>query len=176
VVVAGGGGGDVGTGAPATGVRLSRVNAIAIGPDHSLYMVQSSLYRVLRVDPSGTITVFAGTGLEGDSGDGRPATRADIAPEGIAVDDVGNVYLSIEFSHKIRRVDPSGQITTFAGRGASSIAGDTGDGGPAAQAAFGYPTGLAFHAGNLYVLDGGTRARIRRIGSDGVIRTLVAAG
>jgi serine/threonine protein kinase, bacterial len=172
VLVAGGGGGDVGPGAPATSVRLSRASPIEVGPDGSLYLVQTSLHRVLRVDPAGTVTVFAGTGIEGDTGDNGPATKANIAPEGIAVDDAGNVYLSDEFNHRIRRVDPSGMITNFAGRGVSSFAGENGDGGPAAQAAFAYPTSLAFGNGNLYVIDSGTRPRIRKIDSAGIIRTM----
>jgi sugar lactone lactonase YvrE len=172
VVVAGGGGGDVGSGAPATGVRLTRVNAIAIGPGGSVFIAESSLYRVLRVDPAGNITVFAGTGLDGDSGDGGPATKANLEPVGLAVDDAGNLYISVQFQHRIRRVDPTGQITTFAGRGRTTA---DGDGGPASQASIGFPSDLAFRDGNLYVLDSGLTPRIRKVDRAGIITT-VAAG
>jgi serine/threonine-protein kinase len=175
VAVAGGGGGDVGPGAPATSVRLSGVTDLAAAPDGTLYLAQETLSRVLRVDPQGTITVFAGTGLEGDNGDGGPATKANFAPAGIAADDSGNVYISVQYSHKIRRVDPQGTITTFAGRGTSSSFGRLGDGGPAAQAGFGYPTDLAVHDGSLYIVDEGTTPRIRRIDPAGIITTVVGA-
>jgi serine/threonine-protein kinase len=172
VVLAGGGGGDVGTGAPATSVHLKRVGAIAVGPGGNLYILEQENYRVLRVDPAGTITVFAGTGLDGDTGDGGPAIQATLDPDGLAADDAGNVYISVQFQHRIRRVDPAGQITTFAGRGRS---GSTGDGGPAVQAAIGYPSDLAFRNGNLYFLDSGLPPRIRKVDRAGVITT-VAAG
>ena len=88
VTVAGGGRGELQLGAalPATGVRVSQISSLAVGPDNSLYIAQRPLYRVLRVDPSGMLTVFAGTGLEGDGGDGGPATGANIYPDGVAVD------------------------------------------------------------------------------------------
>jgi sugar lactone lactonase YvrE len=172
VVVAGGGGGDVGSGAQATSVRLTRVNAIAVGPGGSLFIAEQTHYRVLRVDPAGAITVFAGTGLDGDSGDGGPAAKANLNPDGLAADDAGNVYISVQFQHRIRRVDTAGQITTFAGRGRT---GSTGDGGPAIQAAIGFPSDLAFRDGNLYMLDSGLTPRIRKIDRVGTIST-VAAG
>jgi hypothetical protein len=171
VVVAGGGGDDVGSGAPATSVRLTRVNAIAVGPGGSVYIAESSLYRVLRVDSAGNISVFAGTGLDGDSGDGGPATKANLEPVGLAVDDAGNLYISVQFQHRIRRVDPAGQITTFAGRGRPVA---DGDGGPAGQASIGFPSDLAFRDGNLYILDSGLTPRIRKIDRAGIITTVVA--
>ncbi|MCA1845574.1 MAG: hypothetical protein LC792_20755, partial [Actinobacteria bacterium] len=96
VVVAGGGRGELQLGAalPATSVRVSQISSVAAGPDGSLYIAQRPLYRVLRVDPAGLLTVFAGTGLEGDSGDGGLATAANIYPDGVATDDAGNVYIS----------------------------------------------------------------------------------
>ena len=171
VVLAGGGGGDVGPGAPATSVRLTRVNAIALGPGGNLYILEAENYRVLRVDPAGTITVFAGTGLDGDTGDGGPATSATLDPDGLAADDAGNVYISVQFQHRVRRVDPAGQISTFAGRGRT---GSAGDGGSAALAAIGYPSDLAFRNGNLYIFDSGLPPRVRKVDRTGIITTVVA--
>ncbi len=171
VVVAGGGGSDVGGGAPATSVRLARISAMTVAPDGSLYLLQEYLYRVLKVDPAGRISLFAGTGVEGDTGDGGPATEANINPAGIAVDEAGNVYLAIQYGHRIRRVDTSGRITTWAGTGVSGFSGDLGDGGPAARARFSYPTDLEFSGGSLYVLDG---ARVRRIDKAGIVTSLGA--
>ena len=171
VLVAGGGGADVGVGAPATSVRLD-LTAIAVGPGGNLYIVESRRHRVLRVDPAGTISLFAGTGFDGESGDGGPATEANIVPNGIIADEAGNVFISIEYGHKVRRVDAAGVITTFAGRGAGTYGGPLGDGGPAAQAAIGYPTDLAVHDGNLYILDVSSPPRIRKVDKAGIITTL----
>ena len=112
--------------------------------------------------------------FEGDNGDGGPATKANLVPAGIAADDAGNAYISVQYGHKIRRVDAGGTITTFAGRGTSAFVGGLGDGGPATQAGFGYPTDLTFHDGSLYIVDEGTRPRIRRIDPAGIITTVVA--
>jgi hypothetical protein len=174
-LVAGGGGADVGTGAPATSVRLEGISALAAGPGGVLYLAEESRNRVLRVDPAGTISLFAGTGVDGDTGDGGPAAKANIEPEGVAADDAGNVYIAAQFAHRVRRVDPAGQITTFAGRGATAYGRGTGDGGPATQAALTYPTGLAFGGGNLYILGTyGGSVIIRKVDQAGIITTAVA--
>jgi sugar lactone lactonase YvrE len=174
VYVAGGGGGDVGTGAPAATVRLREVSALAAGQGGVLYLAEAARNRVLRLDPAGTITVVAGTGLDGDTGDGGPATKANVEPAGLAADDAGNLYIASQFGHRVRRVDPSGQITSFAGRGATTFSGGPGDGGPAAQAALNYPTAIAFHDGNLYILDTTSRPSIRKVDRAGIITTVVA--
>jgi sugar lactone lactonase YvrE len=173
VLVAGGGGADVGTGAPATNVRLDGISAIAAGPNGVLYLAEESRNRVLRLDAAGTISLLAGSGVDGDTGDGGPATRANIEPEGIAADEAGNVYIAAQFAHRVRRVDPSGQITTFAGRGGTSYGRQIGDGGPASQAALTYPTGLAFGGGNLYILDTYAFTTIRKVDPAGIISTVV---
>ena len=174
VLVAGGGGADVGAGAPATSVRLERVSAMAAGPGGVLYLAESSRHRVLRVDAAGTISVFAGTGLDGDSGDGGPATQANIDPSAIAADDAGNVYIAAQFAHRVRRVDTAGVITNFAGRGPTGYSRDRGDAGPAAQAALRYPTALAFRNGDLFIFETSGFPAIRRVGSTGIITTVVA--
>jgi sugar lactone lactonase YvrE len=172
VPVAGGGGADVGTGAPATSVKLEGVSALAAGPGGTLYIAEESRNRVLRLDQAGTISLFAGTGVNGDNGDGGPATKANIEPEGIAADDAGNVYIAAQFAHRVRRVDPAGQITTFAGRGALTYGQENGDGGPAAQAALTYPTGLAVRDGSLYIFDTYSRSTIRKVDQAGIITTV----
>ncbi len=175
VVVAGGGGGDVGAGAPATSVRLTRPSALAVGPAGDVYIAQESLYRVLRVDPAGNISVFAGTGVEGDTGDGGPANKANLEPSGLAADAAGNVYIASQFGRRIRRVDPAGQITTFVGRG-RSFGAARGDGGPALQASIDFPGDLAVHDGSLYILDGGSQPSVRKVDRAGTITTVAGGG
>lgn len=174
VLVAGGGGADVGAGAPATSVRLERISSVAAGPGGVLYLAEESRHRVLRVDAAGTISVLAGTGVDGDSGDGGPANQATIDPTAVAADDAGNVYIATQFGHRVRRIDPAGVITNFAGRGPTGYSRERGDGGPAAQAALRYPTALAFRDGNLYIFETSGSPAIRKVDATGIIRTVVA--
>lgn len=168
IVIAGGGGADVGSGAPATNVRLDSVDAIAAGPDGSVYIAQRRSARVLRVE-GGKVTLFAGNGVEGETGDGGPAIDASITPYDLAVDDAGNVYITNAFGSRVRKVDANGVISTFAGTGGSSFSGPIGDGGPASRALLFFPGHLAFADGNLYILDD---YRVRKIDSRGIITTL----
>jgi sugar lactone lactonase YvrE len=136
---------------------------VAVDGAGNLYIADQDSNRIRRIDPAGTITTIAGTGVAGFSGDGGPATQAEIAgPRGVSVDAAGNVYVTDRRNSRIRRVDPAGIITTVAGTGESAF---TGDGGPATQAAFGSPDGAVAvdGAGNIYVSDrGANRIRIVR--------------
>src|SRR5215813_3327326 len=127
-------------------------------------------------DQSWIITTIAGTGESGYSGDGGPADRAVLnGPFDVGFDPEGNLYFSDTFNHRIRRVDAStGNIATCAGSGE---AGYSGDGGPARQARFNEPYGIAVDkAGNVYVADRHNHC-VRRIdGASGVITTLAGNG
>lgn len=127
----------------------------------NLYVADTLNNRVRRVDASGTITTVAGTGTADFGGDGGPGTSAALQrPHGVAVDGVGNIYIADTSNNRVRRVDPSGTITTVAGTG---TAGYSGDGGPAESALFRDPRGLAVDTlGHLYVADT-ENDRIRRI-------------
>jgi uncharacterized protein (TIGR03437 family) len=109
-----------------------------------------------------------------DSGDGGLALSAALSqPEGIAVDRSGNVYFSDAAVHRIRKIGTDGSIQTIAGTG---VAGFAGDGGPASAALLNQPYGLALDpAGNLYIADLGN-ARVRKIGTDGIIQTIAGGG
>ncbi len=121
------------------------------------------------------INTTAGTGVVGFTGDGGPATLAQInGPWGIAIDAAGNVYFSDVSNHNIRKIDVhTGIITSIAGTG---IAGYTGDGGPATLARLNSVRCIAFDSAyNLYLSDMGN-ARIRKISTSGVITTIAGSG
>ena len=128
-----------------------------------------SRHRILRIDSAGMLTTFAGTGDWGDGGDGGPASQANLNdPSGVEVDAAGNVYIAEEFGHRVRRVDATGRITTFAGTGDPGYGGD---GGPAFDARISYPVGVAVDSvGNVFVADTGN-SRIRRVDAEGLVAT-----
>ena len=151
---------------------LASIDAVGVAVDGAgnVYVADYRNHRIRRIDPQGVITTFAGTGKRGYAGDGGPATAAQLSyPWGVAVDGAGNVYVADYGNHRIRRIDPQGVITTFAGTGKRGYAGD---GGPATEARFLGPCGLAVDgAGNVYVADRGNH-RIRRIDTQGVITAI----
>ena len=120
------------------------------------------------------ISTFAGTGTAGYSGDGGAATSAQINfPHGVAVDGSGNVYIPDLFNHRIRKVDTSGNISTFAGTGTG---GYSGDGGAATSAQIKSPIGVVVDgSGNVYITDMGNH-RIRKVDTSGDISTIAGTG
>ncbi|APV50554.1 hypothetical protein BWI17_13165 [Betaproteobacteria bacterium GR16-43] len=146
----------------------SPIGIVADGSGN-LYVADTLNQRVVKVSPSGVITLVAGNGTPAFGGDGGPATAASLnQPEGVAVDGAGNVYIADSSNRRVRRVDAAdGTISTVAGTG---VPGNEGDGGPATSANMSRPVALAFDAaGDLYIADQ-SRGRVRRI-SAGIITT-----
>ena len=163
-----------GDGGQATEADLGYMIGLALDSAGNLYIADTTNNRVRKVDTSGTITTVAGTGRWGYSGDGGRAVEAWLgAPLGLAVDASGNLYIGHADGQRVRKVDTSGIITTFAGIGESGF---SGDGGPAVSARLNHPTGLAVdNSGNLYIADSENH-RIRRVDSSGIITTIAGTG
>ena len=122
-----------------------------------------------------TINTYAGNGVAGFSGDGGPATAAQLNnPYGVAVDAVGNVYIADNGNNRIRKINTTGVITTIAGNGVASYGGDN---GPATAAAIQAPRGIAVDpSGNVVFSDYGNN-RIRKINTaTGIITTIAGVG
>jgi hypothetical protein len=160
-----------GDGGPATKARLNVPFAVAADRDGNLFITDENNYRIRKVDEEGIITTFAGTGEGGYSGDGGPATSAQLRdPGGIAFDAKGNLYVADYTS--VRKIDPSGTITTVAGTGQLGF---SGDGGPATEAKLtAYDVALD-HKGNIYICDLENQ-RIRKVDRDGIIHTVAGSG
>ena len=108
--------GDHGDGGPALEAGLRSPGGLAIGPDGFLYIAEQTTHRIRKVDSSGIITGYVGTGKFGYSGDGGPAIEANIKnPFRMDFDREGNLYFSDRDNNRIRKVDTSGVITTIAG-------------------------------------------------------------
>lgn len=149
---------------------------VAVDGAGNLYIGDEPNGRIRKVGTDGRITTIAGTGAIGYSGDGGPAIDAQFnAPDGIAVDRAGNVYLGDMWdNHRVRRIDAAtGIVRTIAGTGQRGF---SGDGGPATQAQLNHPTSVALDAqGNVYFVDLGNQ-RVRRIDTAGTIRTIAGNG
>jgi hypothetical protein len=166
--------GESGDGGPAVRARLTEPRTLALAPDGSIIFTEPPVNRVRRISPDGIISTVAGTGKAGFSGDGGPATRAELNFErGANVDGAGNVWIADSLNQRIRKVDTNGIITTVAGTGKACYASpgnNCGDGGPALSAGFAVPRALEFDEfGNLYIADT-FNERIRRV--DGVAAPL----
>lgn len=157
-----------------TNVATSLPNGIVLDGSNRLLIVDDVRTQVVRVDLSTQIgTVVAGGSSVTGIGDNGPAAQAlFLDPWGVAVDADGNVFVADTGDHRIRRVNTSGIITTFAGNGRPEHAGDN---GPTNLAALGAPFGLSFDRGNLFVTAALNGVRVRRTDSAGTIST-VAGG
>jgi len=178
--IAGGGTSGLGDGGPATAAELNCLWGISVDNyTGNIYVTQSYLCgtlgnRIRKINSSGIITTFAGTGSSGSSGDGGPATAATLdAPYSAVAEASGNVYITEGFGNRIRKVDTSGIITTIAGTG---YGGYSGDGGPAIYAELFFPIGIATDGpGNIYFSDQANQ-RIRKIDPSGIITTIAGNG
>ncbi len=149
---------------------LRQPSGLAVDAGGDVWVAEAAGHRILKVGAGG-VSVMAGTGLAGYSGDFGPPLAASFSfPESVAVDGAGNVYVADTANQVIRRL-AQGVVTTFAGKG---IRGYAGDGGPARDALFDEPQGVALgRNGDLLVADSGNHA-IRRVAASGLISRLAA--
>jgi sugar lactone lactonase YvrE len=154
---------------PGTSASLNAPRAVAVDGSGNIFFVDEN--DVLRLDATtGVVTLAAGNGTAGFSGDNGPATSAQLSPVGVAVDSVGNLYIADTVNNRIREVS-NGVITTVAGGGSGQTIGDN---GPATSASIYSPYGVAVDSvGNLYITD--TSNNLIRKVSNGVITTVAGS-
>lgn len=152
-------------------------HAVAVDRHDNVYTFLN--WEVRRISPGGFATTVAGRAPTGDGtlpplGDGGPATAAFLYdPQGLALGEDGSIYISEYAGCRIRKVDPTGRISTIAGLGHYAF---SGDGGPATAAGLANPRGLAVDRdGGLLIADV-NNLRVRRISPDGVITTIAGGG
>jgi len=149
-----------GDGGPAVSAQLSWVNDVAVDRPGNVYIADTYNGLIREIDLTGNINTIAGSGISGYSGDGGPATAADLfEPSGIAVDTFGNVFFSDIGNSSVRKISATDTITTIAG---VDTPGYNGDGRYAPSAKLWYPEGLATIGHNLYIADRGN-FRVREI-------------
>jgi sugar lactone lactonase YvrE len=156
---------------PATQAPLGSTYCMAMDANGNLYVADQDNSIVFRIAPDGTVTVAAGNGIHGFSGDGGPANMAALnGPVGLAVDAAGNLYSADNGNFRVRKVS-NGIITAFAGNGELGFSGDS---GPAAAASLSEVNGLAVdNSGKVYIVDTGNS--VIRVVSKGIITTFAGA-
>jgi sugar lactone lactonase YvrE len=155
-------------------VPLVLPSALVFDATGNLYFAETGNHVVRKLDTAGNITTIAGTGTQGFSGDGGPATAATLdSPEGVALDSANNLYIADTHNHRVRKLIAStGILTTIAG----TTPGFSGDNALATAAQLNLPTALALDASNnLYLADTGNH-RIRKISAAGIISTFAGTG
>lgn len=148
---------------------LSNASGVVTNAAGDAFVADRLGNRILKVTPAGMVSTFAGSGAPGFTNANGTSAKFE-RPTGIAIDSDENLYVADEASHKIRKITPTADVTTFAGSGIAGFAE-----GLAADAEFLYPSGVAVDAvGNVYVADSGNQ-RIRKI-TAGVVTTLAGTG
>jgi trimeric autotransporter adhesin len=159
-----------GDGAKAKSAQLSGPEAVAVDQSGNVYIADANnnVVRIMYAVDS-LISTFAGNGYPGYSGDGSAAASAQLnAPSSLAIDVYGDVYIADYLNNAIRKVDTSGNISTFAGTG---LGGYYGDGGLAVAAGLHFPAGVAVYGfGTVYIADEGNNV-VRMVDTSGNIST-----
>lgn len=166
-----------GDGSAAADAKLNNPFDLGFAPDGSLIFSDTFNHCLRKIDAStGIISTICGTGERGFSGDGAPATRAQLnEPYGVVVDRSGRVFFADRLNRRVRAIDTMGTITTLAGDGSGVY---SGDGGPAATAGLAEPNGLALSPDQkqLFIADvAGHRVRVIDLGT-GIITTFAGTG
>lgn len=163
-----------GDGGPARAASLHFPSGLALDSKGNLYISDRSNNRIRVINSKGIITTYAGNGEDGYGGDSGPALKARIdRPFGLTIDKKDNLYIADRRNNRIRKITPSGIITTVAGDGGFFFMGDN---GPAYRASIAGPTGVAVdNQGNVYIADRNNN-RIRVVDKQGMIRTVAGTG
>jgi DNA-binding beta-propeller fold protein YncE len=153
-----------------TEAQFAGPEGLAFDKAGNLYVADRGNNLIRKISSQGEVTTFAGSGEEGyANGTGTEVQFA--GPQGLAFDGTGNLYVADWLNHRIRKISPKGEVTTFAGSGEEGYANGTGT-----EAQFAGPEGLAFdEAGNLYVADRGNNL-IRKISTKREVTTFAGSG
>ena len=139
--------------------KFNRPNKIAVDTKGNLYVSDELNNRIRKISPDGVVRTLAGSGQVGSEDNVIGSKASFNGPSGIAVDKDGNVYVADVFNHTIRKIHPSGAVSTYAGNGQAGFADNT----SGLKASFYFPVDVAVDEnGNVFVVDEGNN-RIRKI-------------
>jgi sugar lactone lactonase YvrE len=148
-------------------VKFNFPYGVVFDSDGNLYVGDANTNRILKISPAGVVTTFAGSGGQGTT-DGTGSNATFWYPMAIAIDSLGNLYVTDVFNRLIRKITPSAVVSTFAGNGTRSFVDATGT-----NATFNFPYAIAVDSlDNVYVTD---PERIRKITPLGVVTTIAGS-
>ena len=152
-----------------TSVKFLCPQDVAVDHAGNVYVADRYNNRIRKIDSIGRVSTLAGDG-SGEFTDGRGTSAKFFSPYGIAIDNMGNVYVADMLNHRIRKIDTTGRVSTLAGDGSKGFID-----GSVTIAKFSYPTGVAIDdSGNVYVADS-CNHRIRKIDTTGRVSTLAGS-
>lgn len=170
--LAGGSGPFNGDSGPAENLGLFGNLRLASDAEGNIYVAEQFEDQVWKITPDGTAIRYAGTGEPGFSGDGGPATEAQLdGPRGLDIGPEGSLYIADQNNNRVRKVTSEGIIQTVAGNGTFNF-GTEGDGGPATEAQVGFPTDVVASPDGGFYVGSGINDTVRRITPDGIIHTV----
>jgi len=153
---------------PATGVL--EPYGIAVDGSGNVYVADTGNHRIRKITPSGAVSTLAGAGTAGFADGTGPVARFS-GPRGVAVDGSGNVYVADTGNHRIRKITPSGAVSTLAGAGTAGFADGTG-----AAAQFSEPSGLTVSRDGVVFVADTANHRIRKVTPARVVTTVAGSG
>jgi sugar lactone lactonase YvrE len=153
-----------------TAARFDNPYGIAVDKDGNVFVADWDKDEIKKINPAGVVTVFAGSGQRGAK-NAKGALASFYLPEGIALDQNGNLYVADCYNNMIRKITSDGTVSTLAGASKKGAAD-----GKGSDASFSHPDGLTVDKnGNVYVADVGNN-KIRKITPDGMVTTLAGTG
>jgi uncharacterized protein YjiK len=153
-----------------TAARFSAPVGLTLDAAGNLYVSDNGNKQIRKITPAGEVSTFAGSGISGST-DGNGTSASFKSPVGIVIDASSNLYVADSRSNLIRKISPTGDVTTFAGSGAEGSTNGNGT-----LASFNAPVGIAIDAsGNLYIADSENNL-IRKINHAGDVTTLAGNG
>jgi len=156
---------------PATQAPLAAMQGIVADTSGNLFIADPQNHIVVRVDPRGNLTVYAGNGFTGYSGENLPAAQSELdQPTGLAFDIQGNLLIADFGNQRIFRVDRAGMLTTYAGGGNNP------NDGASARAAMIQPWGLAVDTRGIVYFAERDQNRVRQIDTNGIVKTVAGTG
>lgn len=131
-----------------TAATFNSPHSVVCDASGNIFVADRNNNQIRKITPAGMVSIFAGSGLPGST-DGAGVNASFFEPWGITIDNAGNLYVADTKNYKIRKITPSGVVSTFAGAGTAGVTN-----GVSTSAQFGYPAGIAADAsGNVYVTE-----------------------